>query len=64
MREEKARVDQDECTGCMLCIDTCPDILEMEDYLAVSKVDEMPSGTEKSYRQAAEDCPVGVTIYE
>ena len=31
----KAEVDQDECTGCELCIDTCPEVFEMVGDLAV-----------------------------
>lgn len=27
----KAFVDQDVCTGCELCVDTCPEVFEMND---------------------------------
>jgi len=54
----KARVDPDECTGCALCVDICPEVFEMVGDLAVSKQDEVPSGAEESCMQAAEDCPV------
>ncbi len=54
----KVKVDPDECTGCALCVDTCPDIFEMVDNLAVAKQDEVPSRTEESCMQAVEDCPV------
>ena len=54
----KAKVDPDECTGCELCVDTCPDVFEMVGDLAVAKQDEVPSGAEESCMQAVEDCPV------
>jgi len=33
----KAIVDKDVCTGCGLCVDTCPDVFEMQDndYIAL-----------------------------
>ncbi len=34
----------------------------MEGDLAVSKVDEVPSGAEESCRQLVEDCPIEVII--
>ncbi len=58
VKEVKAEVDQDECTGCELCIDTCPDVFEMVGDLAVSKRGKVPPGAEESCTQAAEDCPV------
>jgi ferredoxin len=58
----KAKVDPDECKVCELCVDTCPEVFEMEGDLAVSKVGEIPSGAEESCRQAAEDCPVEAII--
>ncbi len=54
----KAKVDPDECTGCELCVDTCPEVFEMVGDLAVAKQDEVPSGAEESCMQALEDCPV------
>jgi ferredoxin len=54
----KVNVDPDECTGCALCVDICPEVFEMLDDLAVAKQDEVLSGTEESCMQAVEDCPV------
>ena len=54
----KAKVDPDECTGCKLCVDACPEVYEMVGDLAVEKQDEVPSGAEESCMQALEDCPV------
>ncbi len=60
----KAKVDSDECTGCELCVDTCPEVFVMDGDLAIPKVDEAPSGAEESCREAAEDCPVGAIIID
>tara|TARA_B100001964_G_scaffold188928_1_gene210395 strand:+ start:270 stop:512 length:243 start_codon:yes stop_codon:yes gene_type:complete len=54
----KAKVDTDECTGCALCVDTCPEVFEMVGDLAVTKQGEVPSGAEETCIQAVEDCPV------
>ncbi len=54
----KAEVDADECTGCALCTDTCPEVFEMVGDLAVAKQDEVPFGAEESCMQAVEECPV------
>ena len=56
----KVKVDPDECTGCALCVDICPEGFEMLGDLAVAKHDEVSSGTEESCMQAVEDCPVEV----
>lgn len=54
----KAKVDKDTCTGCGLCVDTCPDVFEMDGNTAKVKVDTVPSGNEASCREAMEHCPV------
>ena len=54
----KAFVDEDLCTGCELCTQTCPDVFEMEDDVAKVKGDEIPADAEDCAQQAAEECPV------
>ncbi|MBO1225414.1 MAG: ferredoxin [Candidatus Scalindua sediminis] len=54
----KAIVNQDECTGCELCVQTCPEVFEMQDDLAVVKANEVPADAEETCRQAVEECPV------
>jgi ferredoxin len=54
----KATVDADTCTGCELCVDTCPDVFEMKDGLAVAKTTPVPAGAEDACRDAAGNCPV------
>ncbi len=54
----KVRVDEDNCTGCELCVESCPDVFEMSGDVATVKGDEVPADLEESARQAAEECPV------
>ena len=54
----KASIDQEMCTGCSLCEQTCPEVFKIEDDKAVAYVDEVPVEAEETCKQAAEDCPV------
>ena len=54
----KATVDAATCTGCELCVDSCPDVFEMKDGVAVTKAAVVPAGAEDSCREAASSCPV------
>lgn len=51
----KVTVDKELCTGCGLCVDTCPDMFEMNDdgFAFVKDAD-----AECDINKAAEDCPV------
>ena len=62
----KAIIDAELCTGCELCVETCPEVFEMSDEdVAVVKADEVPSEAEDTAREAAEDCPSeAITIEE
>ena len=54
----KATVDPDLCTGCELCVDTCPEVFEMnDDDIAVVIVDVVPADAEECAQEAADDCP-------
>ena len=54
----KATVDQDTCTGCGLCPDTCPEVFEMDGDTAKVKVDTVPPEAADTCREAMEGCPV------
>jgi ferredoxin len=55
----------EECIACGLCVDTCPEVLEMGDQFAEVTVDEVPEEYREAVRQAAEECPVeAITIEE
>ena len=61
----KVSVDADECTGCGLCEDNCPEVFELRDDIAVVKVDPVPPDAEETAREAAEGCPVdAITVAE
>ena len=54
----------DDCIACGLCCDTCPEVFEMGEELAVVLVDVVPGEAEDSCRQAAEDCPTEAIIID
>lgn len=61
----KAKVDPELCTGCGLCAETCPEVFEVPDDLAIVQVDVVPADAEDTCREAAEECPVeAITIVE
>ena len=53
----KVIVDADACTGCGLCVETCPEVYEMVDDIAKVKADPVPADAEENAKLAAEDCP-------
>jgi len=61
----KAVVDQELCTGCGVCADTCPEVFVLDDDTARVIVNKVPEAAEESCREAAESCPVdAITIEE
>ena len=59
----KAAVDPDLCTGCELCVDTCPEVFEMDDDVAKAIKDVVPEDAEEAAQEAAESCPAeAITI--
>ncbi|MCX7731860.1 MAG: ferredoxin [candidate division WOR-3 bacterium] len=60
----KVSVDRELCTGCGLCVDTCPDIFELDGDLARAKVEIVPEAAEDCVQQAAEDCPASAIKVE
>lgn len=54
----QAIVDHDLCTGCGLCVDTCPAIFEMDDAVARVLVASVPEDAQDACREAADNCPV------
>ncbi|MBM3147470.1 MAG: ferredoxin [Actinobacteria bacterium] len=60
----KAIVDEDACTACGLCEDTCPEVFELRDDVAVVLVDPVPGDEEDLCRQAAEECPAEAIVIE
>ena len=50
-------VDPDMCTGCELCVDTCPDVFEMNDE-GVAEVYDRDGADEDEIQEAIDNCPV------
>ena len=55
---------EDTCTACGLCADTCPDVFDMGDEMAIVIVDEVPQEFEEAVQQAADECPVEAIIVD
>jgi len=55
----RAIIDEDACTGCGLCEETCPEVFKLnDDGVATVIVDEIPEDVLESAEEAAENCPV------
>lgn len=60
-----AKVDEETCTGCAVCAETCPEVFELLDDLAKVIADPVPEGAQEACREAADDCPVeAITIQD
>jgi len=60
----KASVDKELCTGCELCVSSCPDVFEMSGDTAHVKLEVVPEAAEDDVQQAAEDCPASAIKVE
>jgi len=59
----KVRIE-DTCTGCGLCVDTCPDVFEMGSDIAQVVAGDVPAEYEDNVQQAADECPAEAIIVE
>ncbi len=58
-------VDPDLCSGCGPCVDTCPEVFDLnDDGIAFMKVDEVPEDSFCACRDAADGCPSEAIIIE
>lgn len=48
----------DNCIGCGLCSNTCPDVFQLKDGVAVADPNPVDPSLESSAREAQEGCPV------
>ena len=62
----KVKVDENLCTGCGLCVNTCPDIFVMKGdvAVAVNNNNPVPENLEDCARDASENCPVAAIPIE
>jgi ferredoxin len=52
----------DGCTACGLCVDTCPDVFEMQESATVIEGADF-NANEALIKESAESCPVEVIKY-
>jgi ferredoxin len=61
----KPVIDHENCVGCGLCADTCPEVYAMKDSIAAVIVDPVPEADAAACREAAANCPVeAIAIHE
>jgi len=54
----RAKVIEEDCTGCGSCVEICPEVFEMgDDDLAHVIADPVPEGAEDKCEEACESCP-------
>lgn len=61
----KITIDVEECTGCGLCADICPEVFEMKDDKAIVKTTDVSDDVLEEAKDAQESCPAeAITIEE
>ncbi len=60
----KVKIDADLCVGDEICVDVCPEVFEMEDDIAILKMEEVPENLQESCKEACDSCPVEAIIIE
>jgi len=56
-------VDQEECTGCGLCEEICPEVFRLNED-GISEVYELKGASEKEIQEAIDSCPVECIHWE
>ena len=54
----RVTIDEETCVSCEVCVETCPEVFEINDDKVRVKVDEVPEDVMESCKEAAENCPV------
>ena len=60
----KVKIEADICTACELCVDTCPDVFEMAEDVAVVTQADVPAELEDDVQEAIDSCPSEAIIAE
>ncbi len=55
---EKVRIDQDECIGCEVCVETCPAVFAFDEDAGKATVIEDSDPKEDCVEEAIASCPV------
>jgi ferredoxin len=56
-------VDQDECTGCGLCEETCPEVFRLNND-GMSEVYDPEGASEEEIQEVMDNCPVECIHWE
>ena len=56
-------VEQEECTGCGLCEEVCPEVFEMNED-DISEVHDAEGASEDKIQEAIDGCPVECIHWE
>jgi ferredoxin len=56
-------VEQEECTGCGLCEEVCPEVFQMNED-DVSEVHDEEGASEEKIQEAIDGCPVECIHWE
>lgn len=60
---KKVYVDENECTGCELCVDTLPEVFEMTAE-GVSRVRDPKGAAENKIQEVIDSCPAECIHWE
>ena len=58
----KVSISKEDCVGCGLCADGCPDVFEMQEDIAIVKTEEVSENLVSIAKETAENCPVDAII--
>ncbi len=58
----RVKVNEDDCIGCGVCAQICPDVFVLDEDAGISKVIK-PEGSDCA-KEAADSCPVSCIIIE
>ncbi len=59
---EELVINQEECTGCELCTQLCPDVFEMDGNVA--KVKDQNAASKEEIQEAIDSCPVSCIMWK
>ena len=61
----KVYVDPNVCGGTGLCVDTCPEVFELnQENISTAATDEIPEELEQACRHAVDNCPTNAISIE
>ena len=53
----EVRIDRENCSNCMLCVEVCPEVFEMRESQVETFFEEVPPAFEEGFEEAAAICP-------